>query len=172
MTTGHAILVVAAVSTGLITGLLMTTLAFFQRTLKDLTTPEFALVMRHFLGVARTHPLNYGLVTASLLATIVALVLLRGSAGGPEFVLVLASLLAFVAGSVLVLQFFARSLYNVYLGWRVESPPEGWQRARVSYFRLNVVQGLSPGVAFVRFWSACPWPNWRRCSDEHRSDGA
>ena len=58
--------------------------ALFQRTLKDLTAPEFDLVMRRFLGVARMHPLNYGLVRTSLLTSIVALVLLRGSAGDPE----------------------------------------------------------------------------------------
>jgi len=75
----------------------MAILALFQRTLKDLTTPEFGLIMRRFLGVARTHPLNYGLSRTSLLAPIVALALLRGSAGGPESVLVLAGLLAFVS---------------------------------------------------------------------------
>ena len=127
---------------GPVKGLLMAILALFQRALKVLTAPEFALVMRRFLGVARTHPLNYGLVRTSLLAPIVALASLRGSAGGPESVLVLAGLLAFVAGSVIVWQFFAHSLYNVYLGWKVGSPPEGWHRARVRYFLLNVVRGL------------------------------
>jgi hypothetical protein len=159
MATAHAILAVAAVSMGPVKGLLMAILALFQRTLKDLTAPEFALVMRRFLRVARTHPLNHGLVRTSLLAPIIALALLRGSAGGPESVFVLAGLLAFVAGSVSVWQFFAPSLYNVYLGWEVESPPVRWQRAYDRYFRLNVIRGRGPGVAFVLFWPACPWPN-------------
>ena len=150
----------------------MTILALFQRTLKDhLTTPEFALVMRRFLGVARTHPLNYGLGRTSLLAPIAALVLLRGSAGDLESVLVLAGLLAFVTGSALVWQFFAQSLYNVYSGWKVDSPPESWQRACDRYFRLDVIRGRSPGVAFVLFWTACPLPSQRRCSNAHHSDG-
>ena len=149
----------------------VTILALFQRTLKDLTASEFALVMRRFLGVARMHPLNYGLVRTSLLTPIVALVLLRGSAGDLEFVLVLARLLAFVTGSVLVSQFFAHSLYNVYSGWKVDSPPESWQRACDRYFRLNVIRGRGPGVAFVLFWTACPLPSQRRCSNEHHSDG-
>jgi hypothetical protein len=75
MTTVDIILIVAAV----FTGLLMTILAFFQRALKDLTAPEFALVMQRFLRLVRTHPLNYGLVTTSVLAA--ALVLLRRSPG-------------------------------------------------------------------------------------------
>ena len=75
MTTVDIILIVAAV----FTGLLMTILAFFQRALKDLTAPEFALVMQRFLRPVRTHPLNYGLVTTSVLAA--ALVLLRRSPG-------------------------------------------------------------------------------------------
>ena len=54
MTPVHVILIVAVISTGLFTGLLMTILAFFQRALKDLTTPEFTLVMQRFLGALRT----------------------------------------------------------------------------------------------------------------------
>jgi hypothetical protein len=121
-------------------------LALFQRTLKDhLTMPESTLVMRRFLGVARTHPLNYRLGRPSLLAPIVALASLRGSAGGPESVLVLAGLLAFVAGSVIVWQFFAHSLYNVYLGWKVESPPVIWQKSMRPLLPLQRNPGPRPG---------------------------
>jgi hypothetical protein len=129
----------------------MVILALFQRTLKVLTAPEFGQVMRRFLGVARTHPLNDGLVRTSLLAPIVALALLRGGAGDPESVLVLAGLLAFVVGSVIVWQLFAHSLYNVYLGWEVESPPVSWQRACNRYFRLNVIQGPRIGSGLCSF---------------------
>ena len=83
----------------------------------------------------------------------------------------LAGLLAFVTGSVLVSQFFTQSLYNVYSGWKVDSPPESWQRACDRYFRLDVIRGRGPGVAFVLFWTACPLPSQRRCSNAHHSDG-
>ncbi|MDQ3794558.1 MAG: DUF1772 domain-containing protein [Actinomycetota bacterium] len=151
MTTVHVILTVAVISTGLFTGLLMTILAFFQKALKDLTASEFALVMHRFLEVVRTHPLNYGLVITSMLAPIAALFMLRESAGGLTFVLVLAGWMAFVAGAVLVSRFFAEPIYNVFLSWKTQSPPENWREARDQYFRLNVIRGLGSGTAFVLF---------------------
>jgi uncharacterized membrane protein len=151
MSTTATILVVAALSTGLFTGLLMTILAFFQRALKDLSASEFTVVMQAFLAVVRTHPLNYGLVAASVLAPVAALVALRGSAGEPAFVFVLAGLLAFVAGPVLVSRFFAEPIYDVFLSWKAESPPEDWRGARDRYFRINAVRGLGSGAAFVLF---------------------
>jgi hypothetical protein len=151
MTTVDMILIVAAVSTGLFTGLVMTLLAFFQRTWKDLTDSEFSLEIQKFLGVARTHPLNYGLVTASVLAPAAALILFRGSAEDPAFVLVLAGLVTFIAGPVLVSRFFVEPIYDVFLGWKVEAPPEGWREARDRYFRLNVIRFLGSGAAFVLF---------------------
>jgi hypothetical protein len=54
MTLIDALLGIAVVSTGLFTGLLMTILAFFQKALKDLTGPQFALVIQRFLGIVRT----------------------------------------------------------------------------------------------------------------------
>ncbi len=54
MTPVHAILIVAIISTGLFTGLLMTILAFFQRVLEELAAPEFTLGMQRLLAVART----------------------------------------------------------------------------------------------------------------------
>ena len=92
MTLVHVVLIVAVISTGLFTGLLMTIVAFFQRALKDLAAPEFTLVMQRFLGAARTHPLHYGLVITSMLAPTAVLVCLRESVGSPVFVLFLVSL--------------------------------------------------------------------------------
>lgn len=143
MSTPSTLLIVAALSTGL----LMTILAFLQRALKGLSAPEFTVVMRIFLGVVRTHPLNYGLVTVSVLA----LVALRGSAGDPAFVFVLAGLVAFVAGPALVSRFSAEPIYDVFLSWRSESPPEDRREARDRYFRINAVRGLGSGAAFVLF---------------------
>lgn len=135
------ILVVAA----LCTRLLMMILAFFQRAPKDLSASELTVVMQVLLGVVRAHPLNYGLVTASMLA----LVALRASAGEPAFLFVPAGLLAFVAGPVLVSRFFAEPIYDVFLSWRSISPPEDWREARDRYFRINAVRGLGSGAAFV-----------------------
>src|ERR687893_25685 len=101
MTTVHVILIVAVVTTGLFTGLLMTILAFFQKALKDLTAYEFTLVMQRFLQAMRTHPLHYGLVITSLLAPLAALVLLGGGVGRLTFVLILVGLISFAAGPVL-----------------------------------------------------------------------
>lgn len=151
MTPVHIILIIAAISTGLFTGLLMTILAFFQKVLKDLTASEFTLVMQRFLGTVRTHPLHYGLVITSLLTPVAALVLLRGSAGGPAFILTLLGLVAFVAGPVLVSRFSVEPLYDVFLGWNADSPPQEWREARDRYFRLNVIRGLGSGAAFVLF---------------------
>jgi uncharacterized membrane protein len=144
----HVVLIIiAAISTGL----LMTLIAFFHRALKDLPAPEFALVMQRFLGVVRTHPLRYTLVITSVLASVAALILLRGSAGSPAFVLVLAGLVALVAGPVLVSRYFVEPIYDVFLGWKADSPPEDWRVARDRYFRINAVRGLGSGAAFVLF---------------------
>jgi uncharacterized membrane protein len=148
MTPVHVILIVAVISTGLFTGLMMTILAFFQRILKDLTAREFTLVMQRFLGVVRTHPLHYALVATSLLASVAALVLLRGSS---TFVLVLAGLVSFAAGPILVSRYFVEPIYDVFLSWEIESPPEDWRVARDRYFSLNVIRGLGSGAAFVLF---------------------
>ncbi len=56
MTLIDALVGIAVVSTGLFTGLLMTILAFFQKALKDLSGPHFALVIQRFLGIVRTYP--------------------------------------------------------------------------------------------------------------------
>ena len=56
MTSIQALLGIAVVSTGLFTGLLMTVVFFFERALKDLSGPEFALVMQRFLKITRTPP--------------------------------------------------------------------------------------------------------------------
>ena len=90
-----ALLGISVVSTGLFTGLLMTILAFFQRALKDLSGPQFALVRQRFLGIVRTHPLNYALVFISGFVPIVVLAQMRDNPGGAAFVLSALGLLAF-----------------------------------------------------------------------------
>ena len=151
MTTVQVILIVAVISAGLFTGLLMTIVAFFHRVLRDLAAPEFTLVMQRFLGVTRTHPLHYGLVITSTLAPVAALVSLRESVGSPSFVLLLAALMSFFAGPVLVSRYAVEPIYDVVLGWKSQSPPEDWRVARDRYFRLNAIRGFGSGAAFVFF---------------------
>jgi uncharacterized membrane protein len=151
MSAVDVVLGVGVVSTGLFAGLLMTILVFFQRALKDLPASEFAVVMQRFLGVARAHPLHYGLVITSVLVPVVSLVMLRGSAGSPTFVLILIGLITFVVGPVLVSRYFAEPVYDVFLSWDTERPPDGWEEARDRYFRINAIRGLGSGMAFVCF---------------------
>lgn len=147
----QVLLGIAAVSTGLFTGLLMTVLFFFGRALKDLSGPEFALVMQRFPGITRTHPLNYAMVLTSGTVPVLGLIALRGDPGSPAFVLTLLGLLAFWGGSILPSYFVAQPLYGVFLGWETDAPPKDWRRARDRYFRLNVFRGLGSAAAFVCF---------------------
>lgn len=151
MTTARVLLVVA----GLFTGLLMTILAFFQRALKDLTAPEFALVMQRFLGAVRTHPLHYGLVLTSMLAPGAALVLLRGSAGDPAFILVLVGLVAFVAGAVIVSRFSVEPVYDVLAGRSSRRRRTGEERATGT--SASTRYGVS-ARARPSFFSSPAWP--------------
>ena len=155
---------------GALYGLLMTILALFQRALKDLAASEFALVMRRFLGVSRTHPLNYGLVTTSLLAPIVALVLLRGSAGDPEFVLVLAGLLVFVAVRYSCRSSSpSRSTTSIWVGRSGRHQRAGKEHAFAT--SASTWSGALASSGLCSLLASLSLPNRRRCSNEHRSDG-
>jgi hypothetical protein len=52
---------------------------------------------------------------------------------------------------VLVSRYAVEPIYDVFLSWKIESPPENWREARDRYFRLNVIRGLGSGAAFVLF---------------------
>src|SRR3712207_955288 len=151
MTPTQVLLGIVVFSTGLFTGLLMTVVFFFERALRDLSGPEFALVMQRFLNITRTHPLNYAMVLISGLAPVAVLVMLHESPGSPAFVLTAIGLLAFWCGSMLPSTFIAQPLYGVFLGWEIDAPPPDWPAARDRYFRLNVVRGLGSALAFVLF---------------------
>src|SRR5918998_2630202 len=126
MTSIQALLGLAVLSTGLFTGLLMTVVFFFERALKDLSGPEFALVMQRFLKITRTHPLNYAMVLVSGLAPAAVLVTLRENPGSPAFLLTAIGLLAFWCGSMLPSTFIAQPLYGVFMGWEINAPPQDW----------------------------------------------
>ena len=151
MTSIQALLGIAVVSTGLFTGLLMTVVFFFERALKDLSGPEFALVMQRFLKITRTHPLNYAMVLISGLTPVPVLVMMRENAGSPSFVLSAIGLLAFWCGSILPSTFIAQPLYGVFMSWELDALPQDWREARERYFHVNVVRGLGSAVAFVCF---------------------
>jgi uncharacterized membrane protein len=151
MTSIQALLGLAVLSTGLFTGLLMTVVFFFERALKDLSGPEFALVMQRFLKITRTHPLNYAMVLISGLTPVAVLVMMRENVGSPSFVLSAIGLLAFWCGSILPSTFIAQPLYGVFMSWEIDALPQDWREARDRYFHVNVVRGLGSAVAFVCF---------------------
>ena len=154
MTVVQVLVGITTVSTGLFTGLLMTVKYFFERALKDLPGPEFAMVMQRFLKITRRHPLNYAMVLVSGFVPIGTLVLLRENMGSPAFVLTAAGLLAFWCGPVLTSSFVAQPVYGVFMSWKAAAPPQDWREARDRYFRANVVRGLGSVTAFVCFVSA------------------
>jgi len=147
----HVLLGIVVFSTGLFTGLLMTVLFFFERALKDLSGPEFVLVMRRFLKITRRHPLNYGMVITSAFVPIAVLVMRRGDLWSVAFLSTAAGLLAFWCGPVLTSTFVAQPLYGTFLGWEPNAPPQDWRKARDRYFRTNVIRGLGSALAFVCF---------------------
>jgi predicted membrane channel-forming protein YqfA (hemolysin III family) len=159
MTVTHLLLGIAVLSTGLFTGLLMTVKFYFERALKDLSGPEFTLVMQRFLKVTRTHPLNYAMVLVSGFAPVAVLMMMRESLGSAAFMLTAVGLLAFWCGSILPSTFFAQPLYGVFMSWELDAPPQDWWEARDRYFRVNVVRGLGSALAFVCFViAAMTWP--------------
>ncbi len=159
MTLSHVLLGIVVLSTGLFTGLLMTVKFFFERALKELSGPEFALVMQRVLKITRTHPLNYAMVLVSGFAPIAVLVMLRESVGSLAFVLTAVGLLAFWCGSMLPSTFIAQPVYGIFVSWEIDAPPQDWRVARDRYFRVNVIRGLGSAVAFVCFViAAMTWP--------------
>ncbi len=96
----EALMAISVLSTGLFAGLLMTVVFFFQKALRELSGPQFALVMQRFLAIARTHPLNYAMTLVPGFVPIVTLILLREHPGSGAFVFTVAGLLAFWAGPI------------------------------------------------------------------------
>jgi hypothetical protein len=158
MTLFEVLLTISVFSTGLFTGLLMSVVFFFQKALRGLSSSEFALVMQRFLGITRTHPLNYAMVLTSGFVPIAALIVLRENPGSAAFLLTLLGLLAFWCGPILTSRFFAQPIYGVFLSWEIDAPPEDWLRAREGYFRINVIRGLGSVTAFICFVVALSLP--------------
>ncbi len=91
------------------------------------------------------------MVFTSGFVPIVALVVLREDPSSAEFVLTLVGLLAFWCGPILTSRFLAEPVYDIFLNWEIDAPPEDWLKARERYFRINVIRGLGSVVAFICF---------------------
>jgi uncharacterized membrane protein len=158
MTLIDALLAISVLSTGLFTGLLMTVVFFFEKALRELSGSQFALVMQRFLAITRTHPLNYAMTLISGFVPIATLILLLQHPGSGAFVFTLVGLLAFWGGPILTSRYFAEPLYDVFVGWDIDSLPQDWRRARERYFRINVIRGLCSVTAFICFVVALGLP--------------
>jgi uncharacterized membrane protein len=155
----YALMVITILSTGLFTGLLMTVVFFFQRALRDLTAPQFALVMQRFLAIARTHPLTFAMTLISDFVPIGTLIMLRQHPGSGAFLFTLVGLLAFWGGIILTSRYVAEPLYDVFVGWDADAPPDDWRRARERYFRMNnAIRGPCSATAFICYVVALGLP--------------
>jgi uncharacterized membrane protein len=153
-----ALMALTVISTGLFTGLLMTVVFFFEKALRELSGSQFALVMQRFLAIARTHPLNYATTLISGFVPIATLIVLLQHPGSDAFLFTLVGLLAFWGGIILTSRYVVEPLYDVFVGWDADAPPEDWRRARDKYFRMNVTRGLCSATAFICFVVALGLP--------------
>jgi len=55
-------------------------------------------------------------------------------------------------------RYFAEPLYDVFVGWDIDAPPDDLQRARERYFRINAIRGLCSVTAFICFVVALGLP--------------
>lgn len=151
MTTIYILLGLSVITSGLFTGLLVAVAVLLQQTLKPLSASEFTLVMRHFLPIARRAAVNYVLVLTPMVVPPIILGLIWGQLATLLFSFTLAGWLAFILGPFLFSRFAAEPLYDVILGWPVQSPPAHWQLTRARYFRLNLVRLTGSALAFLFF---------------------
>ncbi|WNG39625.1 hypothetical protein F0U61_42600 [Archangium violaceum] len=142
-------LALGVLASGLFSGILAAVLFLLQRVLKGLDARDFTRVMQGFLPLARKAPINLILTLASVLAPAAALLLGREDAGRLTWVLTLAGMLVFLAGPFLLSRYAAEPLYDVILGWGVQSPPADWRVVRERYFRINRLRTASSWLAFL-----------------------
>ena len=147
-------LVLSVVSAGLWSGLLLTITTILHPMFAPRDPGGFAEDMRRFLPVARKSPTNYILVSALVIAPVLALVGLWGQPTSAPFVLTALGLAATVAGPLLTSRYLAEPNYAVILAWDPRSVPSDWRTARARYFRLNWVRGGLTWLAFALFVAA------------------
>lgn len=158
MTLAHIALGIGVITTGLFTGLLLTMILIFQPVLNSLNASEYTMFMQRFLKVARISPLNIVLIITSIIAPIVALILIRENTGSPIFLLTLVGLLVFIVGVFLISRTLNEPLYDVIDSWIIQSPPDDWQEFRDRWYRLNLLRMPASGLAFMLFLIAFGLP--------------
>jgi hypothetical protein len=158
MTAARIVLAIVVVSTGLFTGLVLYIVGMFQPLLSQLSGAEFTTVMDRFLPAARKNFLNYLFTLTSLLAPVVALILLRDHTDSVMFWLTLAGWLAFLTGPILGSRFVAEPLYDVMLGWDAHHPPADWLATRARYYRINAIRTTGALAALLLFVAALGQP--------------
>jgi hypothetical protein len=90
---------------------------------------------------------------------IATLILLRQHLGCGAFLFTLGGLLAFWGGIILTSRYVAEPLYEVFVGWDADAPPDDWRRARDKYFRLNnTIRGPCSAAAFIYYVVALGLP--------------
>lgn len=142
------------VAAGLWSGLLLTLTMILHPMYAPQDASGFTRDMCRFLPIARRSPTNYVLVSALLIAPVVALVGLRGEPTQAPFVLTAVGLAATVAGPLLTSRYFAEPNYEVILSWKAEAVPTDWRTARARYFRLNWIRAVLTWFAFALFIAA------------------
>ncbi len=144
----------SVVATGLWSGLLLTVTTILHPMYARQDARGFAEDMRRFLPIARRSPTNYILVSALLIAPVVALVGMWQQPSGAPFILTAIGLAATVLGPLLTSRYFAEPNYEVILGWDPNAVPSDWRIARDRYFRLNWIRAGLTWVAFALFVAA------------------
>jgi hypothetical protein len=141
----------SVVATALWSGLLLTITTILHPMFAPRDAAGFLEDMRRFLPIARRSPTNHVLVVAMICGPVVALVGLRGQAGGAPFVLTALGLAAVVVGPLLMSRRLAEPNYAVILGWDPADLPADWRTARARYFRLNWARGALTWLALTLF---------------------
>ena len=139
---------------GLWSGLLLTLTTILHPMYATRDADGFAEDMRRFLPIARRSLTNYVLVSALLLAPVLALIGLRRDPTGSAFVLTAAGLAATIAGPLLVSRLLAEPNYDVILGWRPGRTPADWRVVRARYYRLNWIRAGLTWSALALFVAA------------------
>lgn len=154
MSAAEVALLASLVLAGLWSGLLLFLTTILHPVFAGLSGPDFAVLMRRFLPVARRSATNYVIVIGLVVAPAAALVGLGDRPAGAPFILTAVGLAATLLGPVMASRLLAEPLYDVMLGWEPEAMPPGWQRVRARYFRINWLRGWLTWLSFALFLAA------------------
>jgi hypothetical protein len=144
----------SVVFAGLWSGLLLTLTTILHPVYTGRDGAGFATDLSHFLSVARTSPINYGLVIGLVVAPALALIGLRDDPTGAPFVLTALGLALTVTGPLLVSRLLSEPTYDVILGWDPDHVPADWQAVRDRWIALNWIRAAVTWVAFALFLAA------------------